>query len=272
MLRVPTRNVKQTVWLLHGSSIRSIQLQAMPCVEYSANLDWSDIYNKGQPLLITNLAQCWPAVQPTSGRHWSNLKGLRDRIDSSHEVVVEMGKTYMDPNVQRVTIEFVRFLDLLIEEEADPSITQDLPPLYCAQNDCQTVSGLLEDLETPLICQTGKGHRYSTMFWLNGMRGSMSPCHYDPYHNLLVQIYGEKEVTLFSPQQSSKLYPAVGTLQKNTAQIDVNAPDFKQFPLASELEGVRCTLKAGDALYMPFKWWHHCQTRSRSFSVNFWWL
>lgn len=271
MLGFPIRSAKQTV-RLYGASIRSIQLEAMPCVEYSPNIDWSDIYNKGQPLLITNLAQSWPAVQPANGRHWSNLKGLRDRIDSSHEVVVEMGKTYMDPNVQRVMIEFARFLDLLIEEEADPSIAQDLPPLYCAQNDCQTVSELLEDLETPLICQTGKGHRYSTMFWLNGLRGSMSPCHYDPYHNLLVQIYGEKEVTLFSPQQSSKLYPAFGTVQKNTAQVDLTAPDFNRFPLASELEGVRCTLKAGDALYMPFKWWHHCQARSRSFSVNFWWL
>ena len=31
--------------------------------------------------------------------------------------------------------------------------------------------------------------------------GSESPCHHDPFHNILCQVYGTKHVLLFSPEQ-----------------------------------------------------------------------
>jgi len=88
----------------------------------------------------------------------------------------------------------------------------------------------------------------------------------------LVQIFGEKEVTLFHPNQANGLYPAIGTVQKNTSRVDIGNPDYAQFPNAQNVVGCRTVLKSGDGLYIPYKWWHYCRSFGSSCSVNFWWI
>lgn len=131
---------------------------------------------------------------------------------------------------------------------------------------------------------------YQNNLWINGHAGSASPCHYDPFHNLLVQIYGTKRVLLFSPEQSAALYPASGTVQKNTSLVksfdheagvhplptgsDKNdgSAFTSPFPLYRGAQGWEAILHAGDCLYIPHKWWHYCTTSSASCSVNWWYL
>lgn len=36
--------------------------------------------------------------------------------------------------------------------------------------------------------------------------GSESPCHQDPFHNILCQVYGTKHVLLFPPEQHVRTY------------------------------------------------------------------
>lgn len=102
--------------------------------------------------------------------------------------------------------------------------------------------------------------------------GSVSPCHYDPYHNVLVQVIGTKKIKRFDLKYSDYLYPAIGTLQKNTSLIDFDCPDYNRFPLACQLQGYEVTLQEGDAIYIPKKWWHYCRADDISCSVNFWWV
>ena len=98
----------------------------------------------------------------------------------------------------------------------------------------------------------------------------MTPCHYDPKHNLLCQVVGAKRIRLYHPQYSDRLYPVEGKLYNNS-QVDVERPDLERFPLAANLPYWECTLQRGEMLYIPPRFWHHVRSLSISFSVSFWW-
>ena len=106
--------------------------------------------------------------------------------------------------------------------------------------------------------------------------------------NVLCQVIGEKEVILFNPSLTSYLYPALHTVQKNTSQVDISRPDLTKHPLykevlslvnsnkggvdlsdASYLSVGRTILYPGDAVFIPFKWWHYCKASKLSCSITF---
>ena len=89
---------------------------------------------------------------------------------------------------------------------------------------------------------------------------------------MLCQIIGEKKIILFDPKDSNYLYPALGTKQPNTSLVDIETPSIEKFPLFSKAKAIEVTLRPGDALFIPFKYWHYCKSLSNSCSVNFWWL
>lgn len=75
-----------------------------------------------------------------------------------------------------------------------------------------------------------------------GPRGTISPLHHDPSHNLLCQIVGSKYIKLYSSQQSNLLYPIQGVLS-NTSQVDAEKPDLEKFPLFAGASSLECVLK-----------------------------
>jgi hypothetical protein len=114
-----------------------------------------------------------------------------------------------------------------------------------------------------------------------GPSDTISPCHYDKYHNLLAQVVGRKYIRLYSPSWSSSLYPHTDSSSEggggnskmlfNTSQVDVGNPDFKRFPLFSGAPFVECILEPGELLYIPPFFWHYVTSLSISFSISFWW-
>eukprot|EP01102_Stenamoeba_stenopodia_P001019 TRINITY_DN10916_c0_g1_i1.p1 TRINITY_DN10916_c0_g1~~TRINITY_DN10916_c0_g1_i1.p1 ORF type:complete len:532 (-),score=120.86 TRINITY_DN10916_c0_g1_i1:218-1813(-) len=109
----------------------------------------------------------------------------------------------------------------------------------------------------------------ANVLWI-GMRGVVTPGHYDEAHNFFSQIRGRKRFNLFSPSMWSCMYaypyhhPAdrqsrVNFYEKNAA--------FSKF---AEAQGVTATLEAGDVLYLPPYWWHHVESLTESVGLNFW--
>ena len=63
-------------------------------------------------------------------------------------------------------------------------------------------------------------------------RGSRSSLHYDPYHNLLCLVQGEKTVQLMSPELTHLLYPmSILGESPNHSHVNFAHPDLKQHPL-----------------------------------------
>lgn len=47
-------------------------------------------------------------------------------------------------------------------------------------------------------------------------------------------------------------------------------PDPERYPLFAKAQPLSCTLRAGEALYIPPRWWHWVTSYDRNIALNFW--
>lgn len=95
---------------------------------------------------------------------------------------------------------------------------------------------------------------------------------------ILVQISGEKHLTLFDPHHNGNLYEAhipeaiLSFIPSNTSKfhrntllestsmvmspVDIQEPDLERFPNFAKARRVHCVLRPGNVLFMPAYWWH----------------
>jgi ribosomal protein L16 Arg81 hydroxylase len=91
-------------------------------------------------------------------------------------------------------------------------------------------------------------------------------------HNFHVHLNGRKHWHLFSPRQSSRLYPrGLFSGLPNFAWADPDQPDYARFPRLRGASGFSCVCGPGDTLFIPRGWWHHTRLLDDCVSMNFWW-
>jgi hypothetical protein len=87
--------------------------------------------------------------------------------------------------------------------------------------------------------------------------------------NVLAQLWGEKDVVLFSPEHDDALYPDPFEVEDGRySLIDSYAPDLSLHPAFAEARGVETRLVPGELLYIPRGWWHATRSVGLSTSVN----
>lgn len=257
-----------------------------------------------EPLIIPGVMQDWPA-----SKKWHNPQYLHQLTLGGHrQVPVEIGKSYTDDNWSQQLMTYRQFFQSYLL----PANPDDIG--YLAQHDLfAQIPALRSDIVVPDYCYTTppdpKGHAARTAglkeapqlqepmlnAWL-GPKGTQTPLHTDPYHNILCQVVGYKYVRLYPPSETEKLYPRgideKGISLENTSQLDISqvvavpymvanrkGPDHSvvrqmkaKFPLF--FEGANCVegiLAPGECLYIPLGWWHYVESLTTSFSVSFWW-
>lgn len=237
---------------------------------------------------------------------WKSLDYLNLAVGAETPCYVEIGGSYADADVQKPEVSFGEYIEYMHKfeerygggEDTWPLADGKRPPpdeiVYLAQNDCPPA--LHNDFVLPQLCQdaifaqeynVGGGKLYSVMLWL-GPRGTVSPLHYDPLDNLLIQMVGKKRVLLYPRtvglvaregtavvEEASWTYAGADGMQYNTSPVNVEDPEasMAKYPLfAAAPQAIECILEPGDVLYIPAKWWHHVRSLSRSVSVNAWWV
>lgn len=101
--------------------------------------------------------------------------------------------------------------------------------------------------------------------------------HFDLSQNVAVVVGGRRRFTFLPPEQVSNIY--VGPFDFTFAgppvsMVDLRDPDLDRHPrFADALETAESAdLEPGDAVFIPYMWWHHVEALDPfNVLVNYWW-
>jgi len=111
--------------------------------------------------------------------------------------------------------------------------------------------------------------------WI-GNRIRVAP-HFDLMENVACVVAGRRRFTLFPPEQVTNLYPGPFELTPAgtpVSMVDPLAPDLDRYPRFADAwsSARQAELAPGDALYIPYMWWHGVESLDAvSILVNYWW-
>ena len=213
---------------------------------------------KRRPVVVTGLTEGW------RDDRWTP-EGLAAAYGDTRVIAAPLRNgTLAESNNQGVRFRYVRLRDFVDSLTLPGSATDyimaptwDFPP------------GLQQDYRTPAYCD---GSPYmQAKVWV-GKAGTVTPMHRDVPHNFHVHLLGRKRWILFSPRQSSQVYPrSPFSGMPNFAQTDPERPDYERFPRLRDAKGLACICNPGDTLYIPSGWWHYTRSMDDIVSMNFWW-
>ena len=113
------------------------------------------------------------------------------------------------------------------------------------------------------------------LIWMGNKTGTHT--HFDVQQNIAYVVSGRRRFTLFPPDQTPNLYMAPFENSPSNAPVSLvqlEDPDFEKFPrfrIALE-HALVAELHPGDAIFIPYMWWHHVKALDRlNVLVNYWW-
>jgi len=101
--------------------------------------------------------------------------------------------------------------------------------------------------------------------------------HFDLAYNIACVAGGRRRFTLFPPEQLANLYVAPLDFTPSGAPVSLvqfTKPDHARFPRYAEAlrHARQAELGPGDALFIPYGWWHHVESLTPfNVLVNYWW-
>ncbi len=101
--------------------------------------------------------------------------------------------------------------------------------------------------------------------------------HYDLSDNIACVVGGRRRFTFFPPEEIRNLYvgPIHFTLAgQPVSMVSLDEPDFDRYPRFEQALATAqvAELEPGDAVYIPYFWWHHVKSlETFNVLVNYWW-
>lgn len=227
-------------------------------VEHAAALAPADFfaryYDTHTPVLLEGFTRTWPAFHKWCPGYFAARFG---------DVIVEVAESRSNGVRPPGGWQTMRLAELAarMERETDASV------YLVAQGHALAHPGLAALASDVVLDERffGLGVDFGTLgLWL-GPRHAVTPLHWDKTATVLAQVHGEKRVQLVSPVHTDMLYTRSG----GYSEVDPDRPDAAQaWPLFADAPVQTITLKAGNALFLPPRWWHHVRSLSASASVS----
>jgi len=231
----------------------------------------------GRPAVLKGLVSDWPAVQAGLVSPKQLGRYLRDLADDLPINTISVGpeafgRFFYTPdmralNFQRRQQPLQLFLDDLVarlgRSDGSARAAQSAPTATCFPGfERHNRIELIDPMVSPRI-------------WISDR--AVVAAHFDVFENIACVVGGRRKFTLFPPEQVSDLY--VGPFELTPAGVpislvDFDNPDLERYPrfadaiAASEV----AELEPGDAIYIPYLWWHHVRALDElNVLVNYWW-
>jgi len=211
-------------------------------------LEWLELRKCGEPVLIKNAVNEWPALDKWDFDYFRRL--LRYRT-----MPIEIGEKYTDAKWGQQLQSFDHFLDNVLKGASTHYLAQH--PLL------EQIPQLENDIIVPDYCFIDNQIDEAEVNAWIGPANTVSSLHTDNKHNLFVQIKGHKLVKLVHPKFNDKITP-IDARMFNSSRLDVEN---------EQTDGIKvetCMVSPGDMLYIPKLHWHYVRSLSASMSISMW--
>jgi hypothetical protein len=235
-----------------------------------------EIRPAGEPVVMRGLVRDWPAVAAAlesdeaivdylvGCRPERPVKAIAARPEEGGRFFYNAGLTGLNFIQGRGRLEdFLR--DLLVAKGSDH------PPAMAVQSE------ILPQVLPPFADanRLALAPGIAPRIWI-GNRIRVAP-HYDIQENIACCVAGRRRFTLFPPAQLANMYPGPFDLTPAgtpVSMVDPHAPDLARYPKYREAWAAaqQAELEPGDALYIPYTWWHGVESLEPvSILINYWW-
>jgi histone arginine demethylase JMJD6 len=229
-------------------------------IDRRTNLSYKEFFNEyvipRKPVLITDATEKWKA------RSWTP-QWFRDRYPGK-KLQTDQGEMVMEKFIDAITAQGDKpgpFLREQLLKDVFPDITDHVLP----EPDYVQPNWLAGNF---LLDRVNKRLNRESFIEVNFCGRRIFPyLHIDDLHvhAFINQLYGEKTVVVFPPEQEPFLY------RKGTQRVseipDVDNVDLVRFPLFSNATITRIILKPEESVFMPCGWWHTTRVSGASLST-----
>ncbi len=225
-----------------------METNAITCtIDRVSGLSEKEFYNKyvkgSLPVIVTDKGEWTKKEKFTTDYFKTNYNHLTRTVN---------GKTYTLSEIidlcEASTPENKAPYPNIFDVQRDfPEYLDDIPEMFYGKSN-RLQSSLLPDY---IAKRTNKRELFF------GGKGCSFPTLHIDYlgvHTQLVQIIGEKDFILYSPDQTPCFYP--DKIKTNQSPVDITNPDYEKYPLFKNAKAIRTTLKPGEMLFIPSGWWH----------------
>jgi hypothetical protein len=251
-----------------------------PAIREVAEVDFARFHEEiraaRQPVVMRGLVRDWPAVAAAQEGDEAIAEYLvRFRPAKPVRAIAakpqEGGRFFY--NAELTGFNFVNGRGRLEDFLRDLLITagEERPPALAVQSEIipEVMPAFAKANRLGLLPQV------SPRIWI-GNRIRVAP-HYDVKENVACVVAGQRRFTLFPPEQVANLYPGPFELTPAgtpVSMVDPLAPDLERYPrfAMARAAAQQTELAPGDALYIPYAWWHGVESLDPvSILVNYWW-
>ncbi|XP_065195925.1 bifunctional peptidase and (3S)-lysyl hydroxylase Jmjd7-like [Sycon ciliatum] len=248
--------------------------------------------SRGVPCIWRGAVAHWPAVSK-----WSN-DYLRETVGSKEVSVAITPNGYADavredlnrfvmPHDQLMPVS--QLLDVIERKEDFPGIC------YLQRQNSNFMEDFAElwkdtDLDIAWASKAFGAQPDAVNLWIGDER-AVTSMHKDHYENLYCVVRGEKHFILLPPTDrpliphmkyasaryqldlASREFSVVDEKDHGVIPwipLDPQKPDLNRWPQYRHAHPLRCTLKAGDMLFLPSMWYHHVSQSQGAIAVNYW--
>jgi hypothetical protein len=236
-----------------------------------------EILQQNRPVVLRGVAAQWPAV--VAGR--KSAHAMRDylrRFDAKRPIRTLVADAavhgrffYRDDmrgfNFERRDETIGEALDRLIgqlETDRAPATYIESTPI------AEHLPGFTQENSLALLPPT-----VAPRIWIGNAVTAQT--HFDLKENVACVVTGRRRFTLFPPEQLPNLYVGPFDLTISgppVSMVSLYEPDFARYPKFDEAlaHAQTAELGPGDAIYIPYMWWHHVESLERfNVLVNYWW-